>query len=113
MREWYRKAAANFLQTRAFREDIVTIEDAKAIGKETWFVSLGFTKEEIQKLDLLHKEGQELQSALRQKLQGLLSDNGRRQKVILAEEVQKYVEDGWEYQATLPTGQCVVKLPDF
>jgi hypothetical protein len=113
MREWYRKAAANFLQTRASREDIITIEDAKAIGKETWFVSLGFTKEEIQKLDLLHKEGQELQSALRQKLQGLLSDNGRRQKVIPAEEVQKYVEDGWEYQATLPTGQCVVKLPDF
>lgn len=113
MREWYRKAAANFLQTRASREDVVTIEDAKAIGKETWFTSIGFTKEEIQKLDLLHKEGDELQKALRLKLQGILSENGRRQKVVASEEVEKYVEEGWEYQATLPTGQCVVKLPDI
>jgi hypothetical protein len=113
MREWYRKAAANFLQTRASKEDIVTVEDAKAIGKETWFASLGFTKEEIQKLDLLHKEGEELQTALRQKLQGMLSENGKRQKVVASEDVEKYVEEGWEYQATLPTGQCVVKLPDF
>jgi integrase len=113
MREWYRKAASNFLQTRASKEDVVTVEDAKAIGKETWFTSLGFTKEEIQKLDLLHKEGEELQSTLRQKLQGMLSENGKRQKVVAPDEVEKYVEDGWEYQATLPTGQCVVKLPDF
>jgi len=113
MREWYRKAASNFLQTRASREDVVTVEDAKTIGKETWFVSLGFTKEEIQKQDLLRKEGEELQIALRQKLQGLLAENGRRQKVVPPEEVQKYVEDGWEFQATLPTGQCVMKLPDL
>ena len=113
MREWYKKSASNFLQTRAAREDVITIEDAKAIGKETWFISLGFTKEEITNLDLLCKEGEELQSVLRQKLQGMLSENGRRQKVVSSEEVEKYVEKGWEYQAMLPSGQCVVKLPDF
>jgi integrase len=113
MRDWYRKVAADFLQTRASREDVVTIEDAKAIGKETWFTSLGFTKEEIRELDLAHKQGEELQTALRQKLQGMRSENGARQKVVAPDQVKRYVEEGWEYQATLPTGQCVMKLPDF
>ncbi|MDG6907802.1 MAG: site-specific integrase [Nitrososphaerota archaeon] len=101
------------VQTRVPKEDLITVEEAKAIGKETWFLSLGFSKEEIQKLDLVHKEGEELRSALKQKLLGLLSENGKRQKVVEADEVKALVQDGWEYQATLPTGQCVVKLPDL
>jgi integrase len=113
MREWYRKAAANFLQTRASREDIVTVEDAKAIGKETWFVSLGFTKDEIQKLDLMHKEGTELQDALRQKLQSILAENGRRQKLIRAEEIDSAIADGYEYVDKLPDGRLIMKLPEF
>jgi integrase len=101
------------VQTRVPKEDVVTIEEARAIGKETWFVSLGFSKEEIQSLDLVHKEGEELRGAIKQKLLGLLTENGRRQKVVPPEEVKACVQDGWEYQATLPTGQCVVKLPDL
>jgi len=107
------KRVQKVIQTRVSKEDIVTVEDAKALGKETWFLSLGFTREEIQKLDMLHREGPELQAVLRQKLQGLLAENGKKQKVVSAEEVRKYVEEGWEYQATLPTGQCVIKLPDL
>ncbi|MGH2639703.1 MAG: hypothetical protein ACRDF4_10575 [Rhabdochlamydiaceae bacterium] len=107
------KRAQKVIQTRVPKEDIVTVEDAKAIGKETWFTSLGFTKEEIQNLNLLHVEGPELQKALRQKLQGLLAENGKKQKVVPAEEVRKCLEEGWEYTATLPTGQCIVRLPDL
>ena len=35
MREWYKKVASNFLQTRTSKEDVITVEEAKAIGKET------------------------------------------------------------------------------
>lgn len=107
------KRIQKVVQTRVPKEDIVTVEEARSIGKETWFLSLGFSKEEIQKLDLAHKEGEELRSALKHKLLGLLSENGRRQKVVAPDEVKALVQDGWEYQATLPTGQCVVKLPDL
>ena len=61
----------------------------------------------------MKKDGDELQNVLRQKLQGMLVENGRRQKAVSPSEVEKCLEEGWEYQATLPSGQCVVKLPDL
>ncbi|MCL4518182.1 MAG: site-specific integrase, partial [Thaumarchaeota archaeon] len=107
------KRVQKVVQTRVPEEDIVTVEEAKAIGKETWFLSLGFTKEEIQKLDLIHKEGSDLLNSIRQKLQGILTENGRRQKLIKPEEIDSAIEQGYEYVDKLPDGRLIMKLPEF
>jgi hypothetical protein len=83
------------------------------IGKETWFESIGFSKEEIQRLDLIHEEGEDLQNAMRQKLLCLLSENGKRQKIIKVEEIDSVLEEGYEYVDKLPDGRIVVRLPEF
>jgi hypothetical protein len=107
------KRVQGIVQSRTPEEDIVTVEEARAIGKETWFESLGFSKEEIQKLDLIHKEGEELQNAMRLKLLCLLSENGRRQKIVKVEEIDQALEEGYEYVDKLPDGRIVVRLPEF
>ena len=107
------KRVQNVVQTRVPPEDIVTLEEAKAIGKETWFASLGFTKEEIQKMDLINKEGPELQNSLRQRLQGMLAKNGMRQKLIRPEEIDLAIEEGYEYVDKLPDGRLIMKLPEL
>ena len=107
------KRVQKVVQTKVPDEDIVTVEEAKAIGKETWFLSLGFTKEEIQKLDLIHKEGTDLQNSIRQKLQGILAENGRRQKLIKPEEIDSAIEQGYEYVDKLPDGRLIMKLPEL
>lgn len=107
------KRVQKVVQTRIPEEDIVTVEEAKAIGKETWFLSLGFTKEEIQKLDLIHKEGADLRNSIRQKLQGILSENGRRQKLIKPEEIDSAIQEGYEYVDKLPDGRLIMRLPEF
>ena len=107
------KRVQGIVQSRTPEEDIVTVEEAKAIGKETWFISLGFSKDEIQKLDLNHKEGEDLQNAMRKKLLCLLSENGRRQKIIRVEQIDSALEEGYEYVDKLPDGRIVVRLPEF
>jgi len=107
------KRVQKVVQTRVPDDDIVTVEEAKVIGKEAWFLSLGFTKEEIQGLDLLHKEGADLQTAIRQKLQCILSENGRRQKLIRPEEIDSAIAEGYEYVDRLPDGRLIMKLPEF
>ncbi|MHB1908000.1 MAG: hypothetical protein ACYCQJ_03900 [Nitrososphaerales archaeon] len=72
----------NVVQTRVPPEDIVTVEEAKKFGKEIWFAPLVFTKEEIQKMDLINKEGSDLQNSMTQRLQDSSSkkegDGGRK-----------------------------------
>ena len=37
--------------------------------------------------------------------------NAGRQKVVGMDEVKRYIEEGWEYLSTLPSGEAVIRLP--
>ena len=54
---------------------------------------------------------EELQNLVRQKLLGIMQINGNAQKVIVIDELEKYLSEGWEFVAALPNQKAVVRLP--
>jgi integrase len=71
----------------------------------------GYSKEEVDKLDLAGMEDAEIQKLVRERLLGAMANNGNHQRVIPINEVETYLTKGWEYVAALPTGKAVLKLP--
>lgn len=71
----------------------------------------GFKKEELEKLNLGEMTDEELQNAVRQRLVGMMTGNGSRQKVVPVQEVRSYIGQGYEYVASLPDGEAIVRVP--
>lgn len=73
----------------------------------------GYTDEEIDALgDLSQIPSQELQKLIdRKNMQRLGLSNGNHQKVVPMEEVKKWIGEGWEFTAALPSGEAIIKLP--
>lgn len=71
---------------------------------------VGFKKDEVEKMNLTEMSDEELQDKVRQKLLGVMSNNGLRQKVISINEVKLYLNHGFEYVAPLPNGKAIVKM---
>jgi integrase len=72
----------------------------------------GYSKEEIDKLNLAEMEDTTIQKMVRERLLGATANNGNHQRAIPVSEVEAYLTEGWEYVATLPTGKVVLKLPN-
>lgn len=72
----------------------------------------GYSKEEIDKLNLAEVEDTTIQKMVRERLLGATANNGNHQRAIPVSEVEAYLTEGWEYVATLPTGKVVLKLPN-
>ncbi|MDG7006976.1 MAG: site-specific integrase [Nitrososphaerota archaeon] len=107
MREAYGKCEP-LLSTKA---ESATEEQIKKTFKEQFLLVAGFQKEEMEKMKLDEMSNEELQSLVRQKLTGMMANNGSRQKVIPIQEVRSYIGQGYEYVASLPDGGAIVKVP--
>jgi len=108
MREAYRKAS-NLMQT--INSDSPTEDQMKKAVKEQFLLVAGFTKEEVENMNLAEMSDEELQNKVRQKLLGVMSNNGSRQKVISINDVKSYLNQGFEYVDSLPNGEAIVKMP--
>lgn len=71
----------------------------------------GYSREEIEKMNIDELSNEELQNIVRQKLLGVMTNNGSRQKVIPIQEVKSYIGQGYEYVASLPDAEAIVKVP--
>lgn len=67
----------------------------------------GFSAEEMSQIDLTSLGDEEFQEIIRKRLLGE-GDFGV-QKVVGLKDLEKYLENGWEYVATLPNGKIVIK----
>ncbi len=77
-----------------------------------WFLTMiGFDDKEISEGKLLDLPPEELQKKVRDKM-GKTLNNGHSQKVILANEVKKYITEGWEFVTTLNGKEAIVRLPE-
>jgi len=72
----------------------------------------GFKEDEVSKMDLNAMSNAELHEAMK-RLFGETAGNGSRQKVIPVHEVKSYIEQGYEYVASLPNGEVIVKVPSW
>jgi len=108
MREAYRKAS-NLMQT--ISADSPSEDQMKKAVKEQFLLVAGFNKEEVENMNLVEMSDEALQSKVRQKLLGVMSNNGSRQKVISINDVKSYLNQGFEYVAPLPNNEAIVKMP--
>jgi Cu/Zn superoxide dismutase len=107
MREAYQRCQS-FISTE---KGGVSAESVKDELKKQLLLVAGFKDEEISKMNLSETSDEEFQKMVREKLLGVMANNGNRQKVVPLGEVKELIPQGWEYVAQLPTGEAIVKLP--
>ena len=66
---------------------------------------------DVDKLDLSSIKDEDFQEMMREKPLGVMANNGSRQKVIHTGEVKQYIQQGWEYVASLSDDRAILKLP--
>lgn len=107
MREAYEKCEP-IISTKA---ESPSEEQIKKAFKEQFLLMSGYSKEDMEKMNLDDLSNEELQNIVRQKLLGVMTNNGSRQKVIPLGEVRSYIGQGYEYVAPLPDGEAIVRVP--
>jgi site-specific recombinase XerC len=106
MRESYRKSL-KFLETRISE---VSEDNAKLFLQQQLLSAVGYKQEEIDKIDLTNISNEEFQQLLRDKVAGAMNENGAKQKVVSAQEVEDYITKGYDFEAVLPNGKAVMRL---
>jgi len=109
MREAYRRSQ-DYLQTTKAE---IGEEKIKEAFKKQLLAVAGFKEEEIAKYDLASMTDEDLHSLVRQRLLGVMANNGNRQRVIPLSDVEKYLGEGWEYVTALPNERAIVKMPSL
>ncbi len=107
MRESYRKAS-KFLETSVSEAGE---EDAKRYLQTQLLLVVGYKQEEIDKMALDDITNEEFQKILRDKVSGAMVNNGNRQKVVSISSVAEFINRGYEFVASLPDGNAIMKLP--
>jgi hypothetical protein len=107
MREAY-KRSQDYLQTM---KGEVGEEKIKETFKKQLLSVAGFNEEEVAKYDVANMTDEELHSLVRQRLLGVMTKNGNRQRVIPLSDVENYLGNGWEYVASLPNERAIIRMP--
>jgi hypothetical protein len=105
MREAYRRSQ-DYLQTirpEAGREKLV-----EEFRRQLLLVA-GFTPKEVDEINIASLSDDEFQDMVRRRLMGGINGDCGVQKAIDLNELDKYLENGWEYVATLPNQKVIVK----
>ena len=104
MRAAYLKAANRYLCTGAGarEEDMVT-----KIRKQLLLTVL--TPGEVEKLHVDEKTDEEVMGLLRQRLMEVTFNQGMKQKVVPATEVEEWMAKGWAWRGNLGDGRAVLE----
>jgi len=106
MRESYRRSQ-EYLQTTKPEASEERLREA--FRKQLLLVA-GFSQDEVEKMDLSSMSDGELQTIIRGRLLGEKADDCITQKVVSVDDVESYLEQGWEFIATLPNGKVIIKF---
>jgi len=112
MKSAYRRCQP-YLQTEAPSG----MEDTKLQFRRQLLIVTGYSEEEVNTVDLEKLSDDDIRDRVREKLLKENNNNGNgsrslRQKVVPLDEVEKYIESGWEYVSQLPNGRAIVKGSD-
>ena len=104
------KKASEYLSTMK-AEGESSEEQLKKMLKEQFPSVAGFKKEDIAKMDLSTMSNEDLNKLTREKLLGVMANNGNKQRVIPIENVESFICQGFEYVAALPDEKAIVRVP--
>ena len=107
MRSSYQKCL-KFLETRVSE---VSEDSAKLYLQQQLLLAVGYKQEDIDKVELANISNEDFQKILRDKIAGTMAGNGAKQKVVSTNEIEKFIGEGYEFQAILPDGKAIMKLP--
>ena len=107
MRESYNKST-RFLETRI---SDVSEDNARLYLQQQLLSAVGYRQDEMDKMNLADLNAEDFQKLLRDKVTGAMTSNGSRQKLVSMDEIEKLLSEGYEFQAVLPNGRAVMKLP--
>ena len=107
MREAYRRSQ-EYLQSKKVEE--TSEEKLRQAFRKQLLLVAGFKQKEVDEMDVSSLSDEELQDIVRKKLLGAKINDCTKQKAVSLDEVNKYLEQGWEYVATLPNKKVVIKL---
>lgn len=103
MRESYRKCL-KFIEIRI---SDVSEDNAKQYLQQQLLSTVGYMQEEI---DISIISNEDFQQLLRDKVAGAMNDNGAKQNVIPLSNMEHYISDGYDFEASLPNGKAVMRL---
>jgi hypothetical protein len=104
MREAYTRSQ-EYLQTT---KPETTEEKLKEAFRKQLLLVAGFNENEVKKIDISSINDEELQVIIRKRLLGEETDDCT-QKVVAVGDVESYIEQRWEYVATLPNGKVIIR----
>jgi len=109
MKDSYRKSL-RFLQTTATGQ---SEDEQQSDFKKLVATAVGYRNDEIAKMDFGIMSDTELQGLVKQRLGATMKNNGAKQRVIPALDVERYILQGWEYVSVYPNDKrkAIVKLP--
>ena len=107
MRESYRKCL-KYMETRVSE---VSEDNARLYLQQQLLSAVGYRQDEIDKMNLADLNTEEFQKLLRDKVAGAMASNGSKQKLVPMNEIEKLLGEGYEFQAVLPNGKAIMKMP--
>lgn len=87
------------------------MEDMMSEFRKQLLLVAGFKDEEISKLSLQDMTNEDFQRTVRERLLGTMANNGLKQKVVQASQIENFIGQGWEFVSMLPNDSAIVKLP--
>jgi hypothetical protein len=107
MRESYKKCT-RYLETKTSE---TSESDAKLYLQQQLLLAVGYKQDEIDRMNLADMENESFQKLLKDKITTTMSGNGSKQKLVDIKDIEGYLEKGYEFQASLPNGKAVMRLP--
>ena len=107
MRQSYQKCL-KYMETRMSE---VSEDNARLYLQQQLLSAVGYRQDEIDKMDLADISTDDFQKLLRDKVAGAMTSNGSKQKLVPMNEIEKLLGEGYEFQAVLPNGKAIMKLP--
>lgn len=86
-------------------------QDVKLTFKKEFLRVAGYSQKEIDAMNLTAISDEDLNAKIREKLLGVMTNNGAKQRTVTVDEVENHLAQGWEFVATLPNGKAILKLP--
>lgn len=114
MRQSYKKCEKYFaIQSESKHEENMAkkLREYTIVMFETTF-NINLKKEKKEELYLLGIDNfQEELKRIASERKAEILNNGNKQKIIPIEEIEKYINEGWEYITQLPNGKAIIKIP--
>ncbi|QQG48747.1 MAG: site-specific integrase [archaeon] len=109
MRQAYARAAERHLETIV--QPTIDKGEVVSTARVEALKMFGYSDEELAELgDVAKFDMDRLQELINERTKKMLGLNGGTQKVVPAEELEGWIEQGWDYKRDLPNGKVVIGL---